>query len=150
MTPSHGTRLFRLVGTRNTLNKMVSSMCKEAGVKGEKTNHSLRVAGASALFEAGVPERVIQGRTGHKSIDALRVYERVGVEQQEQVSKILSGSEEKFEDSVPLVSPDAVPLPPAVQLANNQYNNCTVNMFQVPSTDSYFYPPWMNSFHHIH
>ena len=40
---------------------MVSSMCKEAGVKGEKTNHSLRVAGASALFEAGVPERLFRG-----------------------------------------------------------------------------------------
>ena len=54
---------------RNMLDKMVSSMCKEAGVKGKKTNHSLRVAGVSALFDAGVPERVIQGRTGHKSVD---------------------------------------------------------------------------------
>ena len=56
---------------------MVSSVCEEAGVTGKKNNHSLRVAGTCALFDAGVPERIIQGRTGHRSLEALRMYERV-------------------------------------------------------------------------
>ena len=51
-----------------------------------KTNHSLRVAGASCLFDAGVPERTIQG---HRSLDALRIYERVTEEQNLAVSRIL-------------------------------------------------------------
>ena len=46
------------------LAKMVSTMCDEAGISGKKTNHSLRVSGATSLFDAGVPERVIQQRTG--------------------------------------------------------------------------------------
>ena len=53
---------------RNLLGKMVQDMCSDAGIEGKKTNHSLRVSGASTLFEAGVPERVIQQRTGHRSL----------------------------------------------------------------------------------
>ena len=49
---------------RNVLSKMVADMCAEAHVSGKKTNHSLRVAVASCLFDAGVPERIIQARTG--------------------------------------------------------------------------------------
>lgn len=73
---------------RNQLTKMVHSICEEAGIGGNKTNHSLRVTGASALFDAGVPEHIIQSRTGHRSLDALRLYERVTDEQTSQVSKI--------------------------------------------------------------
>ena len=46
----------------NLLTKMVPEMCSEAGIAGKKTNHSLRVSGASSLFDAGVPERIIQQR----------------------------------------------------------------------------------------
>ena len=35
--------------------------------KREKTNHSLRATGATALFSAGVPERLIRDVTGHQS-----------------------------------------------------------------------------------
>ena len=37
----------------------------DAGVPGNKTSHSLNVTGASALFQAGMPEKVIQEHTGH-------------------------------------------------------------------------------------
>ena len=50
---------------KNVLAKMVSTMCDEAGISGKK-NHSLRVSGATSLFDAGVSERVIQQRTGHR------------------------------------------------------------------------------------
>lgn len=61
---------------QNELNKMVQRMCQEAGVAGKKTNHSLRATGASQLFQANVPEKIIQQRTGHRSLQALRHYER--------------------------------------------------------------------------
>ena len=41
-------------------------MCSEAGIH-EKTNHSLKDTGASALFNAGVPEKLIGDVTGHRS-----------------------------------------------------------------------------------
>lgn len=59
---------------KNVLAKMVSTMCDEAGISGKKTNQSLRVSGATSLFDAGVPEQVIQQRTGHRSIEELRIY----------------------------------------------------------------------------
>ena len=75
---------------------MVKEMCGEAGI-GKKTNHSLRASGASAMFRANVPEKIIQRTTGHRSIEALRTYEQVSTEQQKAVSKVLmtNGSFEK-------------------------------------------------------
>ncbi len=34
----------------------MKDICKDAGIVGRKTNHSLRATGASELFAAGVPE----------------------------------------------------------------------------------------------
>ena len=71
------------------LGKMVKEMFCEVGVSG-KTNHSLRATGASALFQVNVPEKIIQERTGHRSVKALRLYERTTEQQHHQVSNILS------------------------------------------------------------
>lgn len=84
---------------RKQLGKMVSAMCKMANIEGVKTNHSLRVSGASALFEAGIPEQIIQSRTGHRSLESLRVYEQVTNELNLNVSKILSGTTKSEQDS---------------------------------------------------
>ena len=62
---------------RRKLQNMLKVMCQEANVEGNFTNHSLRATGATALFDAGVPESLIQKRTGHRSLDALCTYERV-------------------------------------------------------------------------
>ena len=75
---------------------MVHSIYEEAGVTGWKSNHSLRVMGATTLFAAGVPERVIQSCTGHSSLNALRKYERVSDKQEGAISKILTGTSQKF------------------------------------------------------
>ena len=68
-------------------------MFAEAGVEEKKTNHSLRAAGVSQLFEAGVDEKVIQSRSGHRRLESLRMYERVNANQEQAVSNILSSSE---------------------------------------------------------
>ena len=66
-------------------------MCSLAGIDGKITIHSLR-ATAATMCEMGVPEKVIQQRTGHRSLDSLRVYERTSTQQQQAASNILSGS----------------------------------------------------------
>ena len=73
---------------RNALASMVKRMFEQIGVQG-KTNHSLRATGATRLFEANVPEKRIQERTGHKSVDALRLYEHTSVRQQKSVSAVI-------------------------------------------------------------
>ena len=75
---------------KNYLAKMVPDMFKDAGVEEKKTNHSLRAAGVSQLFEAGVDEKVIQSRSGHRRLESLRMYERVTPAQEQTVSNILS------------------------------------------------------------
>lgn len=44
------------------------------------------------MFELGVPEKVIQERTGHRSLDSLRTYERTNDQQHKAVSRVLSSS----------------------------------------------------------
>ena len=47
------------------------------------------------MFEAGVPDKIIQQWTGHRSAETLHLYERVSVEQQKAVSSILAGGKGK-------------------------------------------------------
>ena len=61
----------------------------EVGISG-KTNHSLCATGATDLYTANVPMKMIQQRTGHRSLKALRIYEHTTQEQELAVSKILT------------------------------------------------------------
>ena len=72
---------------RNALTKMVQQICADAG---NKTNHSLRATGATGLYHTGVPEKVIQERTGHLSLSG---YERTSEDQHMAVSRVLSSRE---------------------------------------------------------
>ena len=50
---------------KNKLATFVKEMFLEAGFEeNPKTNHSLRATGATALFKAGVPEKIIQKQQG--------------------------------------------------------------------------------------
>ena len=73
---------------------MVSEMCKLANIPGHHTNHGLRATGATELYTAGVPEKIIQERTGHRSIESLRTCEHMSAKQQLAVSKVLSSKTE--------------------------------------------------------
>ena len=75
---------------KNPLSKMLKTMCEEAGVTGHKTNHSLRAYAATELFNAGIPEKVIQDRTGHRPLDGLREYETISEQQTEAACKVLA------------------------------------------------------------
>ena len=67
---------------------MMKGMSVECGIA-TKTNHSLRATGVTSMFQANVPEKIIQKTTGHRSVEALRSYERISVNQYKSVSKVL-------------------------------------------------------------
>ena len=93
----------------NKLSHVVSNMCKEAGIDGYYTNHSLRATTATRLFSAGADEQLIMERTGHRSVDGVRSYKRTSDHQQEEMLDILSLA------SLPQLSAqqsNSVPLPP--------------------------------------
>ena len=73
-------------------------MCVAAGIEEKKTNHSLRATGATAMFSANVPEKVIRDITGHQS-NALHLYERPTVLQKQELSKVLVEGKENFDIS---------------------------------------------------
>ncbi len=68
---------------KNKLSSLMKDLSIHAGLDEIKSNHSLRATGATALFAAGVPEKIIQKNTGHRSVEALRIYEHVSKEQHE-------------------------------------------------------------------
>jgi hypothetical protein len=117
---------------------MTTVMYEEAGISGKKTNHSLRRTAATTLFEKGVPEKVIQGVTGHRLTTGLRTYERVSVKQKQAVSTILSGSKRRFDElmeeepSFPTKKPK-VETPAASAVPNRSVptykQNCVVNVY---------------------
>ncbi len=80
---------------REKLNMYMATMCKEAGISEKKANHSLRATGASALFNAGVPDKFIRDVTGHRS-NALQLYERPTLQQQQSVSSVLVQGQKSF------------------------------------------------------
>lgn len=71
-SPRYGSQL---VGV-NKLNSMMKVICEKAGLKGNFTKHSGKRTCATALYQKGVDEQEIIGRTGHWSEMRVRAYKR--------------------------------------------------------------------------
>ncbi len=76
----------------NTLEGTVARLCKEAGIPGFRTNHSLRATTATRLYQAGVDEQLVMERTGHQSLEGVCSYKHTSEAQQANLSDILNGS----------------------------------------------------------
>ena len=76
----------------NKLADTVSRLWKSAGIKGVKTNHSLRVTNATCHYSSGTDKQLIMERTGHQSTDGVRPYKHTSEEQQIAISDILNRS----------------------------------------------------------
>ena len=74
---------------KNKLNGLVKEMCAEAGLSKDFSSHSLWAYGATTLFQAKVPEKLNQMRTGHKSLEAFRSYEQTSETQLLDVSHVV-------------------------------------------------------------
>ena len=72
----------------NRLKNVVKELCKQGGIPGYFTNHSLRSICATTLYRANVDEQLIQEVTGHRSL-AVRSYKRTSTEQKRMVSNFL-------------------------------------------------------------
>ena len=57
---------------------------------GNFTNHSPRATGTTTLFDAGIPEAIIQKRTCHRSLEALHTYKHVTPAQEQVVAGVLA------------------------------------------------------------
>lgn len=73
----------------NKLSTLVRTMCKEAGLSGNFSNHSGKKTCATSLYNSGVDEQLIMGRKGHRS-DAVRKYKRTSTSQQNTKKALLS------------------------------------------------------------
>ncbi len=96
----------------NRLSQTVSRLCKQAGIQGYKTNHSLRVSTATRLYASGTDEQLIMERTGHRSIDGVRTYKRTAPEQQIALSDVLNGSKRPCTDHSQTQLCEPAPVPP--------------------------------------
>jgi integrase len=57
-----------------------------------KMNHSLRVTSATRLFQSDIDELLIMNNTGHRSIDGVRCYKRVGEDWKKAITSILNSA----------------------------------------------------------
>lgn len=118
----------------NKLACMVKEMFLEVGIN-DKTNHSLRATGASELYRANVPEKIIQQRTGHRCLKALRTYEQTTSQQLQAVSEILSSNTEMLYEqasnrvSVDSIQPSKTPISlPAMSTMFGIASKCVINI----------------------
>ena len=90
----------------NKVKSTVKDICKEAGLEGKFTNHSLRAMCASRMYSNEIPEQLIKEITGHRS-ECVRTYKRTSDKLKESASRTLSvqtqenvKEEEKLEESI--------------------------------------------------
>ena len=69
----------------NKLRNIVANICKQAGIQGYFTNHSLRTTAATLLYHVGIEEQLVMERTGYHSLEGIRNYKCTCKQQCEQV-----------------------------------------------------------------
>jgi hypothetical protein len=70
----------------NTLKSMLPDLADKSGIGVHYTNHSLRATTITRMFNSGLPEKIIAETSGHRSMKALRCYERTCETQRQAVT----------------------------------------------------------------
>lgn len=83
---------------RHKLAQVVSNLCKNAGLPGYRTNHSLRASAATRMFDQQVDEQLICEITGHRS-NAVRNYKRTSETLKRKVNAVVQGTSTNDDDS---------------------------------------------------
>ena len=73
----------------NPLAQTVKRLCSQVGIDGYFTNHSLRRTCATRLYQKGADEQQIMSVTGHRSMDAVRIYKKISCKQEEEISRMI-------------------------------------------------------------
>ena len=84
---------LQVVG-RHTLQTYVKLIAKKGELQGNFISHSLKACLATQLYSERVDEQLVQERTGHRSVEALRKNKRTSAELQVGVLKLLQGGAE--------------------------------------------------------
>ena len=115
---------------QNKLKEMLPSLSVDSGCSVRYTNHSLRATAATRMFSTGVPEK-----TGHRSLKALRFYERTQPAMEKAVSAVIANPKNEFSGfgSMPdEPSPDDEPATEKRTAAGHTFSgtlsNCTINI----------------------
>lgn len=123
----------------NSIKQFLPSICDACGFGRKYTNHSLRATAITRMFEGKIPEKVIADKSGHKSIQGLRCYERISVEQDQAAGKLINGINKSVVDKEFKSDSDTVAhsskensckssTDPAAQTFTGTLNNCTINI----------------------
>lgn len=76
----------------NLLQSRFKEMCKQAGLVGNFTNHSIRATAITRMYDSGLAEKMIMKRSGHRSSEGVRAYQRENASAVVKVSNALSSS----------------------------------------------------------
>lgn len=76
----------------HSISKIITKICAMAELSGNYTSHTGKVSTATQLYDVGIPENLIQERTGHRSVSSLRVYNRTTEAQKRKISASLNPS----------------------------------------------------------
>ena len=120
----------------NKLSQTVSRLCKQAGIHGYKTNHSLRVTTATRLYASGVDEQLVMERTGHRSLDGVRTYKRTSNEQQVAISDVLNRVKRSRVESPPNTQTISTPTMPGPLAVPSQATQAPVTQFAQTSANA--------------
>ena len=90
------------------------------------------------IGKAPLPEKVIQERTGHRSLTAMRLYERTTNEQHRNVSAILASSGSSYSQINKASHAQLHQAPSSLPAAAAQVNfqgmtGCTINIYNLPT-----------------
>ena len=72
----------------NKLRNVVSDICRDTGLPGHYTNHTLRSGAATKMYQHDLDEQLIMEVTGHRSL-AVRFYKRTSERQRKMASKCI-------------------------------------------------------------
>ncbi|XP_046331266.1 uncharacterized protein LOC124114635 [Haliotis rufescens] len=103
----------------NTLQGIIKRLCRNAGIEGKRTNHSLRATSATRLYRANVDGQLICEQTGHRS-ETVRTYKRTSEDQKLLVSDIIYGGGKQKKSVTATAtrpSPDDATAPPSIATA---------------------------------
>ena len=132
----------------NTLAEMMKKLLSQGKLEQEFTNHSLRAYGLTKLYNSNVPEKIIMERSGHRSLEGVRKYERTNVLQEVQACKALETGHKKQpgpEPSSQLARPfsSGGKTPQAPVFSGCTFNNC---VFQIAPPSAMPPNPFIDNF----
>ena len=112
----------------NTIKGMIPKIFEKAELQNKYSNHSLRATSITRMFNAGITEKVIAERSGHRSLKALRTYEKTSVEQEQLAGQSIAKDISETDKKPPKASELQKDPESLSHTFSGTLNNCTINI----------------------